>query len=73
MLEAVEKYMAESRSVVYLAQLEDIFGVEVLQNLPGTDRDKHPNWRRRLPVMLEDLATDKDFCSTVEIINNSRR
>ena len=60
-MEAVEKYISTSASAVYLAQLEDIFGVEVLQNLPGTDRDKHPNWRRKLPVDIEDIETNEDF------------
>lgn len=59
--EAVETYVSTSASNVYLAQLEDIFGVEVLQNLPGTDVDKHPNWRRKLPVCLEDIATNAEF------------
>ncbi|MBQ4400478.1 MAG: 4-alpha-glucanotransferase, partial [Alphaproteobacteria bacterium] len=49
-LEAVEKFTAAGNCAVYLAQLEDIFGVEVLQNLPGTDEATHPNWRRKLPV-----------------------
>ena len=59
--EAVEKFVSQSASEVYLAQLEDIFGVEVLQNLPGTDRDKHPNWRRKLPVCLEDLENTEEM------------
>lgn len=59
--EAVETYVSTSASDVYLAQLEDIFGVEVLQNLPGTDIDKHPNWRRKLPICLEDIATNAEF------------
>ena len=70
--EAVEAYVSASNSVVYLAQLEDIFGVEVLQNLPGTDRDKHPNWRRKLPVKIEDYATDTDFTRVVTVIRANR-
>ena len=60
-MEAVEKYVSLSNSDVYLAQLEDIFGVTVLQNLPGTDVDKHPNWRRKLPVDMEDFENNDDF------------
>ncbi len=70
--EAVEAYTASSASVVYLAQLEDIFGVEVLQNLPGTDRDKHPNWRRKLPINIEDYQNNEDFVRVVEIISQKR-
>ncbi|MBR6356327.1 MAG: 4-alpha-glucanotransferase [Alphaproteobacteria bacterium] len=71
--EAVEAYASESNSAVYLAQLEDIFGVEVLQNLPGTDRDKHPNWRRKLPVKIEDYAQNDDFNRAVGIIRQKRK
>ena len=71
-MEAVEAYVASSASAVYLAQLEDIFGVEVLQNLPGTDRDKHPNWRRKLPIKIEDYFKNEDFNRAVQIINKKR-
>ena len=71
-MEAVEAYVASAASAVYLAQLEDIFGVEVLQNLPGTDRDKHPNWRRKLPVKIEDYESNQDFVRAVKIINEKR-
>ena len=71
-MEATEAYAAASNSAVYLAQLEDIFGVEVLQNLPGTDRDKHPNWRRKLPVKIEDYATDENFIRAIAVIKKYR-
>lgn len=60
-MEAVENFVSSSNCDVFLAQPEDIFGVEKLQNLPGTDRDKHPNWRRKLPVKLEDYAHNEAF------------
>lgn len=66
--EAVEKFVSSSASEVYLAQIEDIFGVEVLQNLPGTDIDKHPNWRRKLPVCLEDIESSAEFISARKAI-----
>ncbi|MBQ8481169.1 MAG: 4-alpha-glucanotransferase [Alphaproteobacteria bacterium] len=71
-LEAVEKYAASGNCAVYLAQLEDIFGVDVLQNLPGTDEATHPNWRRKLPVNLEDYEQSEDFNRVVDIIKLSR-
>ena len=66
---AVERFVSSSCCDVFLAQLEDIFGVIVLQNLPGTDRDKHPNWRRKVPVKIEDYAQNIDFLSAVKAIN----
>lgn len=71
-MEAVEKYVSSGNSAVYLAQPEDIFGVEVLQNLPGTDESTHPNWRRRLPINLEDYESNEDFQRAIKAIKESR-
>ena len=67
-MEATERYLSSSTCAVFLAQPEDIFGVNVLQNLPGTDRDKHPNWRRKLPVKLEDFEQNPEFVRAVKAI-----
>ncbi len=69
---AAEKYMSRSASKVYLAQAADIFGVDKMQNLPGTDRDKHPNWRRRLPVDLEDFSAHPEFIKAINAIKEER-
>jgi 4-alpha-glucanotransferase len=52
---AVVGFLAPAPSRLLIASLEDLLGVVDQVNLPGTT-DKHPNWRRRLPVSLEDLA-----------------
>lgn len=70
--EAVERFMSQTSSPVFLAQLEDILHVETRQNLPGTDRDKHPNWRHKLPVNLEDLANDGAYIRCVAAIRKER-
>ncbi len=70
--EALERFMARTSSPVYLAQLEDILHVIVMQNLPGTDRDKHPNWRRKLPVDLEKLSDDTAFVRCIAAIHRER-
>lgn len=71
-LDAVEKYVASGNCAVYLAQLEDIFGVEVLQNLPGTDEITYPNWRRKVPVYIEDYQSNDDFIRVMNDIKSSR-
>ena len=70
--EAVNRYVASSDSKVFLAQLEDILHVEKLQNLPGTDIDKHPNWRRKLPVNLEKLENDIAYIRNINAIKQER-
>lgn len=66
--EALHKFMASTSSKTFLASLEDILHVEKMQNLPGTDRDKHPNWRRKLPVDLEDLEKNILFKRNMKVM-----
>ena len=70
--EAVNRFVASSASKVFLAQLEDILHVEKLQNLPGTDIDKHPNWRRKIPVSLEKLENDIAYIRNIAAIKKER-
>lgn len=50
---AVHRYLARTPSRLLLANIEDLLGQIEQMNLPGTDRDVYPNWRRKLPVDLE--------------------
>ena len=71
--EATNAYMAKTTCPVFLAELENILHVEKRQNLPGTDRDKHPNWRRRIPVDLEKLPEDPAYIRNVKAISDIRK
>ena len=51
----VARYLARARSRLMVVEIEDVLGLEDQPNIPGTVTE-HPNWRRRLPVDLEDLA-----------------
>ncbi len=51
---AIHALAARAPSALLLVQAEDLAGETVAVNLPGTDRER-PNWRRRLPVRVEDL------------------
>ena len=70
--EAVHRFVAKSASYAIVVQPEDILGVAELQNLPGTDRDKYPNWRHKLPVDLEDLIFDVNFIRNIKAIKAER-
>ena len=63
---AVHRYVARTPSEVMLIQLEDMCGQHRAVNLPGTT-DQHPNWQRRLPVLLEELRA----YSRVRAINDA--
>ena len=51
----VAEYLGKSQAALVEIRLEEVLGVRFQQNLPGTIRE-HPNWRRKLPVLLENLA-----------------
>jgi 4-alpha-glucanotransferase len=50
---AAAAYLAATPARLLAVSAEDIFAVKDQPNIPGTT-DQHPNWRRRLPVGLEE-------------------
>lgn len=70
--EAVHSYMAKTRSEVLLLQPEDIFQSMKIQNLPGTDVDKYPNWRTKLPVNVEDIASSEAYQRNLKAVKKWR-
>lgn len=70
--EAVHSYMAKTNSEVFMLQPEDIFHSMKVQNLPGTDIDKYPNWRSRLPVDIEDIASSEAYHRNIRAVKKWR-
>ncbi|MBS0531735.1 MAG: 4-alpha-glucanotransferase [Proteobacteria bacterium] len=56
---AVE-FLAHSPSRILAISIDDLLGLKDQPNIPGTV-DEHPNWRRRLPVDLNDLTRRIDI------------
>jgi 4-alpha-glucanotransferase len=56
---AVASFLSRTKSRLMAISLEDLLGVIDQPNIPGTVNE-HPNWRRRLPVALEDIASVVD-------------
>jgi 4-alpha-glucanotransferase len=55
-LHAITNFLARTKSRMLAIALEDLLGVVDQPNIPGTVNE-HPNWRRRLPVPLEQIAS----------------
>ncbi len=70
--DAIQGYLARSRSRLMLVQLEDVIGESEQANLPGTT-NQHPNWRRRLGRTLEDIVSGPDLRRTAALIGEARR
>ena len=69
---AIHAYLARSPARMLVVQPEDIFGVVEQVNLPGSRDDRHPNWRRRLPLELEDWREDQRFAAIGELMRHER-
>lgn len=48
------RLLASTPTLLVAVQMEDLLGLAEQPNIPGTI-DEHPNWRRRLPVLLEEI------------------
>jgi 4-alpha-glucanotransferase len=68
---AAHRYLARSPARLVAAQLEDMVGAVEQANLPGTV-DEHPNWRRKLPVSLEELETHEGFARVAAALRDER-
>jgi 4-alpha-glucanotransferase len=61
-LYAVAGFLARTRSRLLAISLEDLLGVVDQPNIPGTV-DEHPNWRRRLPLAIDEMASAIDVAA----------
>jgi 4-alpha-glucanotransferase len=59
-LNAVIGFLARTKSRLLAISLEDLLGVIDQPNIPGTV-DQHPNWRQRLPVAIDQIASAIDI------------
>ncbi len=57
---AVMGFLARTKSRLLTISLEDLLGLLDQPNIPGTV-DEHPNWRRRLPQAIDQIAAAIDI------------
>ncbi len=68
---AIHAYLARSPAKIMMIQIEDVLGQLDQVNMPGTT-DQYPNWQYKLPLNLEEWATDPRFLALAEILRRSR-
>jgi 4-alpha-glucanotransferase len=68
----VTKFLAATPTRLVVVQMEDALELTEQPNLPGTVHE-HPNWRRRLPVALEDLFDDPRLHNLGRIMRDAGR
>jgi 4-alpha-glucanotransferase len=69
---AVAKYLAHTPSRLVVIAMEDVLEILDQPNLPGTINE-HPNWRRRLPMCLEDLGDDPRLMALGRVMREAGR
>lgn len=67
-VDAIYAFLARTPAWLLGVQLEDVTQQLMQVNVPGTGEDVFPNWRRKLPLDIEDLATDPRFLSLTAVL-----
>ena len=63
---AVAGFLARTKSRLLAISLEDLLGVLDQPNIPGTVNE-HPNWRRRLPLAIDDIPAAIDLAALKKV------
>lgn len=64
--------LAQTPSRVLAIALDDVLGVRDQINIPGTVRE-HPNWRRKLPALVEDLECNESLLKIARVLAEAGR
>jgi 4-alpha-glucanotransferase len=68
----VAGYLGATPTKLVSIGIEDVLELSDQPNVPGTV-DEHPNWRRRWPVLLEDLGSDQRLHRIAETFRRAGR
>lgn len=71
LVDAVLAFVASSHAPLTIIPMEDLLGLQDQPNLPGTI-DSHPNWRRRLPDVIEVLLARPEVTRRFAILNGKQ-
>jgi 4-alpha-glucanotransferase len=69
---AAAAFLAATPSRLVVISLDDVLGVLDQVNIPGTTTE-HPNWRRKLPLPLEDLENHAGLRRVAEVFAKAGR
>ncbi len=69
---AVASFLAATPSRLVVVSLDDILGVVEQTNMPGTV-DQYPNWRRKLPLDVDDLVSHVGLLRVKQVFTQAGR
>ena len=70
-LSAAHRFLGQTPSRLVGVRLADLVGPRAQTNVPGT-LDQHPNWRRRAPLPIEEIATAPAFAEITALMRALR-
>lgn len=70
---AAARFLAATPSPLVTVSIEDVLGVADQVNIPGTVEQQNPNWRRKLPVMLEEWEQQSAFVKIADAFRRGGR
>ena len=68
---ALHRHVARTPSRLFVLAAEDLAGSAEQVNVPGTI-DEHPNWRRKLPIAIEDFPHGELFRTITAALREER-
>lgn len=68
---AVHRFLGQTRSILAMAQLDDLLGEHAPVNVPATST-KHPNWRRKYSSDLDEFLENHRMRKLIEILRAER-
>jgi len=68
---AAHRFLARSRARIVMLQIDDAVGELDPVNVPGT-ATQYPNWRRKLTLDIDGIATDPRFLALTEMLAAQR-
>ncbi len=71
LVRAVYSYLAQTPAKLVEVRIEDVFGQREQVNLPATT-EEYPNWKRRLPVRLQDWLHDARLLTLSAVLRETR-
>jgi 4-alpha-glucanotransferase len=69
---SVVSFLARTRSRLLAISLEDLLGMIDQPNIPGTVNE-HPNWRRKVPVAIDQIASAIDEVALIAATSERKR
>jgi 4-alpha-glucanotransferase len=70
--DAIAEFLARTKSRLMAIELEDLLELRDQPNIPGTI-DQHPNWRRRMPLCIDEIASTVDMAGLKDATRERRR